>query len=256
MLKTITINDPLDFIRVILEAQSHLGTGDIWWRGHYKSEPEWKLIPNVYRQNRNRTFELAIVRRFCRQAPGRYPNWPKTDHERLFLMQHYGLPTRLLDWSASPLVALIFVTQDDNDKSNKYTDPSILWALNVQSLNKHQYGRAVLPNSQNIHPLFHAAYTDVKEDTNKIIGILPGYIDIRMVVQQSCFTIHGMSRPLEDLENSENFLVRIVIPPNIRQKLMDLFYKHLMFRQSDLFPDLDHLAKDLISYNYIDMETE
>ncbi|MBI3940331.1 MAG: FRG domain-containing protein [Acidobacteria bacterium] len=88
-----------------LRIHSELGKDTLWWRGEV--EACWDLLPKVFRCNPEgrRLFlskdEASMIIRFKEYAPARYANCPQTSskHEWLFLAQHYGLPTRLLDWS-------------------------------------------------------------------------------------------------------------------------------------------------------------
>jgi hypothetical protein len=54
---------------------------------------------------------------------------------------------------------------------------------------------------------------------NKVIAILPDLIDERMIAQLSVFTIHNNKKPLEDYENSSQYLVKYKIPSSAKVKL-------------------------------------
>jgi len=88
----------------------------VWFRGH--RDATWKLEPNLARKDALAD-ERALRAQFRRDAipllsKAQIPGTLETDWDWMFLMQHYGVPTRLLDWSESPLTALWFAVQDEN----------------------------------------------------------------------------------------------------------------------------------------------
>lgn len=80
-----------------------------WYRGH--SKKEYELTPTIYRngliENEDNIFKESITR-----VPKEFINCKSTS-EKLVKMQHYGIPTRLLDITANPLIALYFACNKD-----------------------------------------------------------------------------------------------------------------------------------------------
>lgn len=93
----------------------------LFYRGH--ADNTWKLEPTVYRIHPDgksyRGVEFQLYQEMLRRSPQAFQDC-NTTFERLVKMQHYGLPTRLLDLTQSPLVALYFACceKNKNDMSN------------------------------------------------------------------------------------------------------------------------------------------
>ncbi len=232
-------------------ALSHIG---VWWRGQPRIQ-DWPLLPKVFRggfaSNEN---TLAIL--FRDQAPVRYPNCPSDERDPtwLFLMQHYGLPTRLLDWTQAPLIAAYFAVREED----YVKDDGVIWGLCPAQLNRNQFElqedkiftthgvRTLFPPVLLPEPKEGQEKPDPNESQEKIAAMTPKQIDIRMLVQLSCFTIHSTLHPLEMIDGADKFLIKIIIPSSIKQ-LLKGFLALLGITESSIFPDLDHLASDLAS---------
>lgn len=241
------LDNPYDLIKTIAEAQETFGHSEIWWRG--QPAASLSLIPGAYRDNRHSNYEQNVALRFQAKAPARYSNCPSNNADWLVLMQHYRLPTRLLDWTEAPLIALFFAvspTQDD-------AEPAVLWGLDPYTLNKHQTGLGgVLTTTNSIAtPIFKGAFTSTPPpNSDKTVAISPSQIDIRMLLQQSKFTLHGTRTPLEESADNEKFLQKIEIPVAHKEIVWFILRNLLSMNTSDLFPDLHHLAQDLEQWRH------
>jgi hypothetical protein len=221
-------------------------TIDFWWRGI--SNIQHKLVPGARRNSCTRAHEEDLANRFIRAAYTRYPNCPNStevadDPKWLFLMQHYRLKTRLLDWTESPLIAAFFSAQKDSNEKG------VLWALNPWILNKKQANQKAILDVDKSRIITQAPFRKLYEkqtdqDIDKVVGINTQQRDIRMLVQQSVFTMHGSGKPLEEYEDGEEYLRKYTIPAEFKSKIW-VSVQQLGVKESYLFPDLDHLSTEL-----------
>jgi len=235
-----------------------------WFRGHPQTYNA--LTPRVFRpeyQSKSyRAFrpevESSIIESFKRQAPALSPQVPdKNDHvEWLFLMQHHGTPTRLLDWSKNVLVAIYFAVNDHLDEDGE------LWAMYPDALNKRNFPG--MPTSRNPILKFLAAEPSCTspEKLAKQLGLrdVPQYplaLDppmnfVRMVAQQSVFTIHTKPRDgatIPELLTDPKELVRYVVPKSHKKKILSNL-ADLGVTRLTLFPDLDSLSKEIVKEHH------
>jgi hypothetical protein len=164
--KVKTLTDFAQRIEEVLNSTraNHPSTKDgaaNWYRGSGMSE-KWKLVPGLYRHPTiNDVDELLKLERkllasFRREAILYQPTSlslthpagdPAADYEYLFFMQHYGVPTRLLDWTGNPFIALYFAlaAAPYDASAGGYQEGAAVWVLdpiawNEKSLERISYG--------------------------------------------------------------------------------------------------------------------
>ena len=165
-------------------------------------------------------------------------------------MQHYGVPTRLLDWTESALVALYFALY--SRRAEQSSVPAV-WALDPFALNSATLGDStiVVPSELNLAKYLPKCGSDVQGQLP--LAVHPEYADRRMNAQHSKFTMHGcVAVPLEDMQELQPLrnsgqLVRILIAAEDDSAIDDFkdSLALLGMRNSTVFPDLTGLAKDI-----------
>jgi len=160
-------------------------------------------------------------------------------------MQHYGLPTRLLDWSESPFIAAFFATHEYLRAEQVETKAASIWVVDAIKLNVAQGFEPVAPplNAKVVEPLVRPAIKG-GEETGKVTAAMAVENDPRMQVQQGAFTVHTTDRPLNEMVGCDEWLHEFIIPLDAAKRIawqLDI----LGVRVSQLFPDLHNLANEL-----------
>lgn len=234
------ITDITSLIKKVEEINKSL-KGQVWWRG--QNDFSWKLEPSIFRSEFSGYREKSGARRFIQKAQSRHTSVPPISERQnwLFLMQHYGLPTRLLDWTESPLIACYFATESSHDGVD-----GAVYAISPFQLNdvQTQVRKLFMPYDSPATEIIDSVFIDGQENPQTIIAIRPAEVDIRLLTQISTFTLHGHNKLIEELPNSHKFIIKIKIPKDCKRMLRKQL-KNLGIRESNIFPDLEHLAKEI-----------
>jgi hypothetical protein len=228
------------------------------WRGH--GVENWELKAGVFRNDagpkRSEPHnEHAIFTLFRDRAATRHTGHPELDDHIgwMFLAQHYGLPTRLLDWTASPLIGLYFAVANGEHDAR----PGHLYALSPGELNLATT-RQDSERFSTLEPFVQQYALDAMGDTREVydkrlpdaVAISTREIDARMLVQQSTFTLHANAKSLLDIRGNEHFLVGFTIPSASKKEVRDRL-AWFGLRPASIFPDLEHLAAELRSAEFL-----
>ena len=250
----VQVTDTESLLKAVKEAKDAF-QGQVWWRGQRCFA--WPLEPSAFRGDRGKDYEHGAIIRFQQRAPMRMSKIPnRVDYFGwLFVMQHHRLPTRLLDWTESPLIAAHFAAWDgnclDNDGMPIDAPSGALFALSPYALNKSGLdddGLLVQHDPRAIEAVEHAFRRSVA-DSDRVIAIRPPELYLRMMVQMSVFTIHPRGKLAEDLQDSDDFLIKFEIPHASKDDLRSGL-KVLGVRDSNLFPDLDHLGDEVAGVRF------
>lgn len=255
----IVTHAPSDFSEVMRVVEDFQNTHETsWYRG--VGNVEYSLKPTIFRHPKLREIEkiheiessLASV--FEQRSPPFVSQSFKNVWEKMFFMQHYGIPTRLLDWTESPFIALYFaLTACERTKAGKPKTDAALWMLDPVSWNRGALsdisfsGGILDPNREQVKS--YSPEAELDERKNLPIMIYGTHNSPRIVAQRGMFALFGKSVDAMEKSFSENSFIdgtlhKIVIDKEIRDSVA-----HSLFRKgisdSTIYPDLHGLSLEL-----------
>lgn len=177
----------------------------------------YELIPAIGRySNYCKELEFSVLHEFRLYARAHFSKPPRTDWEWMYLAQHYGLPTRILDWTLSPLTALYFASC-----GNKETD------FGVYAIQRGLYSA----NPESIDPL----------TATRNYFLRPPHIDPRIASQNSVFSIHSEPNLAWRHEELVQFVFKGRRRCDVHEQLRMLGINH-----RTQFPDIHGVVKDIV----------
>jgi FRG domain len=241
-----------EYVSIISNLHAELNippSRTLWFRG--QSNADWGLLPSQYRSQVAAYFEREIIRDFKQRALSYLSAPPSTDIGWLFLMQHYGVPTRLLDWTESHLLALFFAVQEIGIKCD-----AAVWILRPAKLNEFSIGECSiitdLDTRLNVLMLPEPRQRARTPSSDLPVAFRPTRGSPRIVAQQGVFTFHGRSTaPLQDIVKDANNAAAVVVP--LLRLVVDWGSRLSILKEltlagisfSSVWPELDGLCADL-----------
>jgi hypothetical protein len=189
-------------------------------------------LPTSLNRLGNPEIENHLIRNFRKYAPSEFAPMMKDEWHWLALGQHHGLPTRLLDWTYSPHVALHFATSE----TNQYDKHGAIWCFNYVKANERLPPnlRSLLANQGFVFTteLLVKYATDVTSFDAKarsekkeafVLLMEPPSFDARIVNQFGLFSM--MSSPSIHLDawlkRYPEIYRRLIIPAHLKLEIRD-----------------------------------
>lgn len=214
------ICDIQSYIKLVLENAAKGGT--YVYRGH--ASKEWPLKSSIGRaEGYCPELEREVFLQFKQNYYSYTTERPENDIDLLFLAQHYGLPTRLLDFTYNPMIALYFACESEHGSDGRV----YVWSLDNMPLMDAD------SNSKMPHSL---------EEVLKIKGarfVVPNYTDARYKNQKALFLLSD--KPNQKFTFiTDSYIIKKEFKEQILGDLANLGYDKTL-----VYPLLDSLCADI-----------
>ena len=226
---------------------------EIWFRGIKDSS--YRLEPTLFRHNSlNKAeqinfLEKNIIEDFSFRFNSYIDFNERDDWDILFLMQHYRVPTRLLDWTSSPFSGLFFALD-----GNRGDRDAIVWVLDPG-----EWNRGILADIGGVEKIYTTSEPDLNQYHPKLrskaargepLAIQGRVNNPRITAQKGKFVVFGQKIAVMEVFESEcgnwnrNPLTKIIIPKedvlNLKEAVFEFGITH-----TSIYPDLEGLAMEI-----------
>lgn len=249
------VNGLVGLVHAVNELDLNNTPGRLFWFRGLRCHG-YQLKPKIYRDEKtsDQVFEreARLLTRFRQRSQAYWrEGYPQTDWEHLFAMQHYGLPTRLLDWSENLLVAAYFASGLDEGHAHESDCGSVIWCVDPVQWNR---ATPVLTEfGEQIHVLntvedeldAYAPFSSRKRQRSPV-AMYGSHNTGRILAQRGTFMVWGNEDiSLDQLADQNQQLVLRKFNVLGGKKELALSLKRMGFTETMFFPDLVALASEL-----------
>lgn len=263
-IREVTVRDLSELIRLVTPQEREPVSGRFRERAVYRgvADSRYSLLTSLDRlgmpdlpPHSKAHLEEHLLRHFIRQSRPYLATPPANEWELLVIAQHHGLPTRLLDWSYSPLTAAHFATIDDRRETDR-----LIWRLDWGRMHQRFELPQVALMAGDLERVLRnrgiespwELFGEPQPNREQFVALLePPALDDRIVAQSAAFTLSSdKTRGIDEILTEAGIadcLTRCVIPADrvvLLRDQLDL----CSVDERRLFPDLDGVAAEIRRY--------
>lgn len=225
--KVVSVDSFIDLLN--LYASKDYENYEYYYRGH--SDQAYATLPSLFRETSYIYNEDKMFRELILRCPNEFNNLNGT-FQKLVKMQHYGLPTRLLDITSNPLIALFFSCISNQDKDGevvvfkvpkneiKYYDSDTVAVLSNLALMKRDFD---ITGMENLEPQLFSQKSPIDllvyqvgqeksgfrpminpKDLTSTVCVKPLLDNERIVKQDGAFLLFGMGDTITEPAKLDN----------------------------------------------------
>lgn len=208
-----------------------------------QANAEYTLLPGALRLDKDKNLKytrksIAYFLEEFKVHSHNYLDTPwdiKSNYEWMIYAQHYGIPTRLLDFTNSHIISLMFAVEgafdDDND--------AVVWFLDPLKLNNNHCNRSEIITIMNEEG-------SKLDDYDGPVALQGRKLNKRINAQNGLFVyFQDRSQPLEEAVNDEMILRRIIIKGEYKKDILSSLYS-MGIGMTQIYPELSSVAKDIL----------
>lgn len=219
----------------------------LWFRGH--ASCTWALEPSIARNRSNPIVdEFQYYKRFKQEAARVITDLPVDEWGWMFLMQHYGIHTRLLDFSENPLIALYFAVESlpDQDGALYVMEPT-KWNAEQgrDSLSDSDLPSCGIDEELDGYLMSNTVKQVGTQESNPPLAAIGARNSQRIFAQEGTFVVTHLDLKMEVAAEECKSVWRYIVPSHDK-KVIKEHLQLLSISEYSVFPELRTLAKKII----------
>lgn len=211
-----------------------------------QADKNWRYIPKLFRKKGWFDNEALMREEITQKNAEQFVDLDP--FKIIAKMQHYGAPTRLLDFTFNPLIALYFACSDDAQKNkdgsvalcriSMFKEEELPLEIFLQKAFINRQTTLMKVNADNLQPFFQSA---------GVVGVIPEANNDRIKNQEGCFALFTYSGEYAEvfnpIEGNDCIKEKMIIPSECKQNILNELEQYYDINEAFVYPELEYQIK-------------